>query len=344
MAIKVLVVDDSGVMRLLITDILQQNKSINVIGTASNGNEAVKKTIELNPDVVVMDMIMGQYDGVYGVTQIMKQKPTPILLLSSLGNTDLSLILEALDAGAFDYINKPSKGSTKLSDIQERLTRKVILASKADLSKLGHKQINVNTNNHTFSDVLPYDSIVIGSSTGGPSALEAVISKLPGNLTIPVLIAQHMPENFIPSFAQRLNKLNELEVVVGKKDMKVKGGLIIIAPGNDNMIVSKNRQGEVVISFTTKRYKEFNDPSVDALMDSVATVYGKKTIGVILTGMGKDGTCGIGKIKDKGGYTIAQDEKTSVVFGMPKAAITSGKVDSVVPLNEVGGFVVSCLS
>ena len=344
MAINVLVVDDSAVMRLLVSDILQHSASLKVVDTASNGKEAVRKTLELSPDVVVMDMIMGQYDGLYGVTQIMKQKPTPVLLLSSLGNTDLSPIIEALHAGAFDYINKPAKNNTKIRDIEQKLIRKVILASKADLTKLGHTQISANTHHHTFSDNLPYDVVVVGSSTGGPSAIETVIAKLPGNLAIPVLIAQHMPENFIPSFVQRLNKISPLEVVMGKKGMKVFPGLIIIAPGNRNMIVKKNEIGETVISFTFKSFKEFNHPSIDALMESVADVYGKKTIGIILTGMGKDGTRGVKSIKETGGFTIAQDEKTSVVFGMPKEAIKSGKIDSVVPIQEVGNFVVSCLS
>ena len=148
----------------------------------------------------------------------------------------------------------------------------------------------------------------------------------------------------MPSFVQRLNKISPLEIVMGKKGMKVTAGLIIIAPGNKNMIVQKNKTGEVEISFTKKSFKEFNHPSINALMESVADVYGKKTLGVILTGMGKDGTFGVKKIKETGGLTIAQDEKTSVVFGMPKEAIKSGKIDKVVPIQEVGNFVVSCLS
>lgn len=344
MAIKVLVVDDSGVMRLIVSDILQQSNSIKVIGTASNGKEALASTLKLSPDVVVMDMVMGHYDGLYGVTQIMKKKPTPVLLLSSLGNTDLSQIMMALHAGAFDYINKPVKNSTKIRDIQDRLIRKVILASKADLKKLGYKKVTANTHTHSFSTNLLYDSVVIGSSTGGPTAIETVVSKLPSNMAIPVFIAQHMPENFIPSFVQRLNKISPLEVVLGTDNLKVTPGIVIIAPGGSNMIVRKNKNNEVVISFSNKKYKEFNFPSVDALMESVAEVYGERTIGAVLTGMGKDGTLGIKKIKEKGGYTIAQDEKSSVVFGMPKEAIKSGKIDSVVPIKEVGNFVVSCLS
>lgn len=344
MSIKVLIVDDSSIMRLLISDILQRNNSIKVVGTATDGKDALVKTKELNPDVVVMDMIMGKYDGLYGVKNIMLHKPTPILLLSSLGNTDLNPIVEALHEGAFDYINKPSKNNAGIRDIEQKLIRKVVIASRADLKKLGSKEIKTITHNHTFSDSIPYDSIIIGSSTGGPSALETVIAKFPGNLAVPVIIAQHMPENFVPSFVKRLNKITPLEVVMGRKDMKVKAGLIIIAPGSRNMVLRKNEIGEVVVDFTKERFKEFNFPSIDALMLSAAEVYKEKAIGIVLTGMGKDGTYGITKIKQTGGYTIAQDEKTSVVFGMPKEAIKSGNIDRVVPIHEVGNFVVSCLS
>ena len=344
MAINVLVVDDSSVMRLLVSDILQQNSNINVVGTAANGKEALDKTLELNPDVVVMDMIMGQYDGLYGVKQIMRKKPTPILLLSSLGNTDLNPIIQALQEGAFDYVNKPSKNNTRIRDIEQKLIRKVVIASRTDISKLGKSEVKPITHDHTFSDNLPYEVVVIGSSTGGPSALEAVITKLPGNLVTPVLIAQHMPENFVPSFVKRLDKMTPLNVVMGKKDMVVEKGSIYISPGSRNMIVRKNEVNEVVIDFTTKRFKEFNFPSIDGLMESVASTYGRKTIGIVLTGMGRDGTEGIKRIKEMGGFTVAQDEATSVVCGMPKEAIKSGKVDRVVPIHEVGNFVVSCLS
>ena len=276
--------------------------------------------------------------------QIMRKKPTPILLLSSLGNTDLNPIIQALQEGAFDYVNKPSKNNTRIRDIEQKLIRKVVIASRTDISKLGKSEVKPITHDHTFSDNLPYEVVVIGSSTGGPSALEAVITKLPGNLVTPVLIAQHMPENFVPSFVKRLDKMTPLNVVMGKKDMVVEKGSIYISPGSRNMIVRKNEVNEVVIDFTTKRFKEFNFPSIDGLMESVASTYGRKTIGIVLTGMGRDGTEGIKRIKEMGGFTVAQDEATSVVFGMPKEAIKSGKVDRVVPIHEVGNFVVSCLS
>lgn len=345
MGINVLVVDDSSVMRLLIHDIISQDKSINVVDTAKNGKEAVEKNNVLNPDVIVMDMIMGQYDGLYGVKEIMRTNPKPILLLSSIGNTNLSSIIEALNAGAFDYINKPADHRTKLRDIGKDIIYKVKQASKADLSKLLiDTEVSSNINNHTFSDFLPYDIFAVGASTGGPTAVEKVISKLPGNLAIPVVIVQHMPENFVPSFVQRLNKLTPLTVEIGKVGTKIIAGKIVIAPGGKNMILKKNEAGEVVVSFTQKKYKDYNNPSINSVMESVAEIYGNRSIGAILTGMGKDGVLGITAIKNCGGFTIAQDENTCVVFGMPKEAIKSGNIDSIVPINEIGNFVVSSLS
>ena len=345
MAINTLVVDDSSVMRLLVKDILEQDKSIHVIDTAKNGKEAYLKTKELHPDVVVMDMIMGQYDGLYGVKQIMKNSPTPILLLSSIGNTDLSPIIESLNEGAFDYINKPANKSTRLRDIGKDIIYKVKQAAKSDIDKLANqKTASKNIFEHTFEENLPYDIIAIGASTGGPGAVEKVLSKLPRNLAVPVIVAQHMPENFVPSFVNRLNKITPLKVIMGKPGVKIEPGKVIIAPGSRNMIINRNEVGKVVVGFTQKRYKEYNYPSINAVFESVSKVYGKKSIGIILTGMGKDGANGLVEIKNAGGYTIAQDEETSVVYGMPKEAVKSGKVDRIVSIDEIGNFVVSCLS
>lgn len=345
MQINTLVVDDSSVMRLLIKDILEQDSNIKVIDTATNGKEALDKTRRLNPDIVVMDMVMGHYDGLYGVKQIMSAHPTPILLLSSLGNTDMTPIMEALNAGAFDYINKPANRSTRLRDIGQDIIRKVKQGCRVDITKLKDtKKVSENTHTHTFSDDMPYDIVVIGASTGGPTAVEKVLSKLPGNMAVPVVVTQHMPSNFVPSFAQRLNKITPLNVVVGTAGMRLQPKTVIIAPGDKNMIIRRDEHNIPVVAFTSKNYPEYNHPSINAVMESVAEVYGKKSLGVILTGMGRDGAAGLGNIKDAGGFTIAQDEETSVVFGMPKEAIKSGKVDRTVPIQEIGSFIVSCLS
>lgn len=342
--IKILLADDSIFMRLFLTNIFQAEKDIEVIATASNGKDAVEKTKLHKPDVVVIDMNMGQYDGIYGIENIMKDRPTPIVILSAVGNTDFPTIEKALKLGAVDYVNKPNQANTEMKEVMDELVQKIRVASEANL-KTGKVALETkaNSNVHTFAD-LNYDVVVIGSSTGGPGAIEAIIKNLPSNMKVPILIAQHMPSNFVPSFAARLNELSPLEIVMARKGDILIPGHVYIAPGSRNMIVKRNESGQVEIDFTSKTFKEYNYPSVDCLMTSVAEIYGNKTIGVILTGMGKDGSLGMKAIKEKGGYTIAQNQETSVVYGMPKHVVDNGNANAVIAINEMGGYIVSCLS
>ena len=343
--IKVLIADDSGFMRLLIKDILLSDNDLEVVATATDGKEAVEKTLKYRPDVVLLDMMMPKYDGIYAVEQIMIKQPTPIVILSSIGHSNINPIMESLKLGAFDYLNKPVKGNAKLRTLDTELINKIKLAAVSNVEPNVKILSAANVNDHVFSNDLPYDVIVIGSSTGGPNALDELLKRIPGNLAVPILIAQHMPENFVPSFAMRLNKLVPLEVEVGRKGMIVTPGRVIVAPGNRNMIVKKNPEtGNVEIDFSFKKYPEYNHPSVTALMNSVADTYGNRAIGVILTGMGKDGAEGMTNIKQKGGYTIAQNKESCAVFGMPREAIERNCIDSVVPIAEMGGFITSCLS
>ena len=332
-------------MRLIISDIISSDTQIKVIGTASDGKEAAEKTCDLKPDIVILDMEMGEYGGRYAIERIMKECPTPILILSSLGNTNLNEVLEALNLGAVDYINKPDKNKTKIRDISSQIITKVKAVSKKANKKalVSSKKTNVNTNVHTFNTKLRYDAIVIGSSTGGPSAIEKIITKFPSNLPIPVFICQHMPVNFIHSFAQRLNALTPLNVIVGTKNEKVKAGNIYIAPGDQNMIVSKNTVGRIVIDYDPKVYKEYNNPSVNSMMISVSKVYHEKSIGVILTGMGRDGTDGMKALHESGAYTIAQDKASSVIYGMPREVFEKGYAKESISIDAMSGFLVSCL-
>lgn len=342
--IKVLLADDSGFMRLLVTDILKSDSEIEVVATASNGKDALEKTRQFNPDVVVMDINMGQYDGLYGIERIMDTQPTPILILSAVGNSDFPVIERGLKLGAVDYLNKPAHNNTKVKDVSEELIQKIKMVAQANIgARLAVNEIKNNTNSHTFSE-LNYDVVVIGASTGGPGALESIIRKLPDNMAVPIVIAQHMPVNFVPSFASRLNDLSPLDISMARKGDLLKPGKILIAPASRNMMLVRNEDGQVQIDFTSKTFKEFNYPSVDCLMSSVAEVYGNRAIGVILTGMGRDGAQGMKAIKEKYGYTIAQSKETCVVFGMPKEAIENGSIQSVVPVSEIAGFIVSCLS
>lgn len=343
--IKVLVADDSLFMRYLTADILKKAESFEIVDFARDGKEASEKCCALKPDVVVMDMLMGEYDGLMGVEMIMKKCPTPIVILSALGTTDMEPIMQALKLGAIDYHHKPDRSSKDIKENDDLLVKKVTSAAQVQLKELINlsPKLKENRNKHTFSDNLNYDVIVIGSSTGGPTALETVITRLPENLSVPVVIAQHMPENFVPSFANRLDQLTPLSVSMAKKDDELEAGKIFIAPGSRNMIVRQNVNGKVVCDFTPKRYKEYNFPSVTGLMSSVAEVFGNRAIGVILTGMGKDGAEGMKEIREKGGYTIAQSKETCVVYGMPREAVDIGAIKSIVPLDEIGPFIVSCL-
>ncbi len=341
--IKVLVADDSTIMRIMLSDILTRDKKISITGMARNGQEVIDQTYKDKPDVIVMDLNMGEYGGLYALEEIMKTKPTPVVMVSSISKSDTEPVTRALKLGAFDFINKPVWKEGGLKEIGTELVNKVMVAATSELS-LNQVDLKPVVANHTFSDVLEYQVVVIGASTGGPSAVETVLHRLPENLAVPVLVAQHMPENFIPSFVKRLNTITPLQVEVGRHGTVLQPRKIYVAPGGRNMVVRRKNSQEVEISFTNKTFRAYNYPSIDALMTSAVSAYGSGTIGVVLTGMGKDGTEGVTRIKRAGGLTIAQDEATSVVFGMPKEAIGSGNVDYTVPINEIGFFLVSSLS
>ncbi|MEQ8471619.1 MAG: chemotaxis-specific protein-glutamate methyltransferase CheB [Marinoscillum sp.] len=341
--INILIVDDSAFMRLLLTDLLNKDEELNVIGSASDGKEAIDKVRELKPDVVLLDMNMGQYDGLYAVEGIMKVKSVPILILSSVGNTNLDPIFDALELGAVDYINKPQRGGSKIREIDKQLVATVKRVTRASPKPTKIVKDGLSRLPHTFDSKAKYHIIVVGASTGGPTAVEKVITSLPANLNVPVVIGQHMPTNFIKSFAARLDYLSPLKVVVGKKGMIPKPGMVIIAPGDTNMVIRKTDNGSPKIGFSEEVYKEYNNPSINALMSSIATAYGEKAIGVLLTGMGKDGVKGLGEIKGSGGLTIAQDESSSIIYGMPKLAFETGAACTVLHIKEIGGYLVNCL-
>jgi two-component system chemotaxis response regulator CheB len=273
----------------------------------------------------------------------MKHKPTPIVVLSSLGKAD-PIVFDALKEGAVDFVDKPKdKVVSNIRDVNHILIDAVKTAKKANVLPMRSAGKAI-THAHTFEAKLNYEIIAIGASTGGPGAVEKVIDKLPANLSIPVVIAQHMPERFLESFALRLDTLTPLHVKLAEKGEVLTGGKIYIVPGHSNTKVGRDVfSGKITISFTRREFQEFNFPSVDCLLLSVADTYKNKAIGVILTGMGKDGTEGMKAIYDAGGYTIAQDETSSVVYGMPKSAVDSGVVKKSVPLYDISSFIIGCL-
>lgn len=341
--IRVLVADDSALMRILINDIINTDPDIQVVGQANNGKTAYLLTQELKPDVVLMDVNMGEYDGIYGVIEIMEHCPTPIIILSSIGNVDMNPILQGLELGAIDYLNKPAKNRVNMDEVKHDLIEKIKVASTINLEELLDKPLAVNINEHSFDNATSYDCIVLGASTGGPRALERILTQLPKNLTIPVVIAQHMPASFVPAFASRLNQLTPLEVSVAKQGSILAAGHVYLASGDINLTVECKREN-YIFGATTQQFLAYNNPSIDALMLSIAEAYKGRAIGVLLTGMGKDGAIGLKAMKVAGSYTIAQSEASCIVYGMPKAAVQSDAVKQVVHLDEIAAFIVSCLA
>jgi two-component system chemotaxis response regulator CheB len=332
--IRTLLIEDSAFMRKVIADILCSDQNIELIGTAVNGKDGTDLAIKEKPDVIVTDMVMPDYDGLYVVRSIMEVQPTAVIVLSSLDKSN-SRIFDALKFGAFDFIDKPTELNIKsLADYP--LVELVKHAAKTDISLLKSKEEKIEKKAHSFNKGLKYEIIVIGSSTGGPGALESIIMKLPTNLSVPVVIAQHMPARFLETFTQRLNENSPLHVKLATKGEQIQAGKIYIAPGDINLCVGQSPiDQKPIFMFTQKSFDEFNNPSVNCLFESVAEVYGKKSIGVILTGMGRDGSRGLRKIHEAGGSCIAQDEESSVVFGMPKAAVEENAATEVVSLSEM---------
>lgn len=336
--IKTLLIEDSGFMRIFLSDILRKDDRIELVATANNGRDGVEKAISLKPDVVITDMMMPDYDGLYVVRQLMKEMPVPIILLSTLDRANPQ-IFDALREGAFDFLDKPQGKE----NIYLALTEMVVEASITDNIKLRKKTKSKNTSVHTFDAKLNFDIIVIGASTGGPSAVEHIINHIPNNLSIPVIIAQHMPERFIETFASRLADSTGLRVSVLREGESLNGNRVYLAPGNSNIKLDRSTNSTPVVKYVNDVFKEYNNPSIDSIMGSVGEVYGKRAIGVILTGMGKDGTQGLLKIKKAGGLTVTQDEASSVVYGMPKSAYESGAATFQIPLTEIPNFIISAL-
>ena len=342
MQTKVLIVDDSGFMRLLIKDMLADESSIEVVDVAENGKEAFEKTKLLDPDVVLLDLVMKDYDGLYALNKIMKEVPKPIIILSGASEGHPEKVFQAMDEGAFDFMAKPNKVS-KFRDIQKMLVQKIKSAGKTDIQKLMRKK-GINNNPHTFEEIPNFEMIVIGASTGGTSAVESILKNLPCNLPIPMLIAQHIPTDFGYSFAARLSKESPFEVRVPNNKEFLREGVVYLAPSESNVLLKHHDQRDTFFfEYSHERYPNFNFPSINMLMISVAKLLKNKTIGVQLTGMGSDGKDGIVEIFNRGGFTIAQNKESSVVFGMPKEAIDAGVVREVLHLNEIPAYIINLL-
>lgn len=343
--ISVLVADDSIFIRKRISRILESDRRISVVGTASNGAEAIEKVKELQPDVITLDVEMPVLNGLEALDQIVKEYSTPVIMLSALTKQGAEVTLKALELGAFDFIPKPA--TTNEDDLLNFSRDLILKIRSAAVSRLGivnikpsmapneYKNVNKTPKKRILIDKSKI-AVAIGISTGGPRTLLDVIPKIPKGFPGSIFIAQHMPEGFTASLAERLNSISALEVREAKNGDVIKPSVCYIAPGGRHMKVqhmslSKGTMIKVTDEPVTALYK----PSADVLMTSVAEVYGGGAIGIVMTGMGRDGTKGMHEIKQHGGTTISEDKSTCIVYGMPKSVEEAGLSDHVVPANNI---------
>ncbi|MEA4900833.1 MAG: chemotaxis response regulator protein-glutamate methylesterase [Desulfitobacterium sp.] len=372
-----LIVDDSPFMRLTLQKILNQDPQIKVVDTARDGREGIEKLRALHPQVITMDVEMPVMNGLQALDEIMRWQPTPVIILSAVTTEGTQATMKALDYGAFDVVAKPSgKPGADLKNLAVDLIEKVKGAAQVDPSRLskngaiGRTAMKSNALNSqtqganpaalpnrvsTQSGVNrggrstakrpkhPIEVVAIGTSTGGPSALQTVLPQLPANFPVPVIVAQHMPPGFTGPLAQRLNGLCPLKVREGVHGEPLKAGTIYIAPaGKQIQVMRKNGQLFLNIGDESPITTLYH-PSVDVMFLSLAKEVGKGALGVVMTGMGNDGLKGMREIKALEGFAIAEAEETCVVYGMPRAIVDAGLADRVVPLSEIGHVIVECV-
>jgi two-component system, chemotaxis family, protein-glutamate methylesterase/glutaminase len=340
--IRVLIVDDSAVIRKVITEELSRFQDIEVIGTAVDPYVARDKILKLRPDVITLDLEMPRMDGLSFLAKLMKHYPMPVVVLSSLAPENSQNALRALDLGAVEVLCKPgAPHSTK--DISQSLAQAIRAAASA---RINVDPVKTDWTGATarLSSLLgqtTHKVVAIGASTGGTKAIEAVLSGMPA--TSPgVVIVQHMPQNFTASFARRLNEICQVRVRQACDNDCVVPGTALIAPGNRHMLLNR-RGGTYLVNIKNGPRVHFQRPSVDVLFQSVAKNAGRNAVGILLTGMGVDGAKGLLAMRQKGANTIAQDEKTCVVFGMPKEAIRLGAAEEVVPLSKIPAAIIDAL-
>ena len=330
--VRVFVVDDSAVVRSILDKELSKSRYIDVVGTAPDPFAARDKIVKIKPDVVILDIEMPRMDGLTFLKKLMKYYPLPVIILSSLTPDGGDLALEAIDSGAVDVLCKPG-GAYTVGDMIVQIKEKILSASMVDVNKIDNQNKPKIPSQRLSMTKTTNQIISIGTSTGGTKALENFLSQMPDN-SPGILIVQHMPEHFTKSFANRLNQICSIEVKEAEDGDSVVNGRALISPGNYHMLL-KRSGARYYVNVKKGPLVNRHRPSVDVLFKSVAKYAGKNAVGIIMTGMGKDGAEGLLKMKKEGARTIAQDEASSIVFGMPKIAIEIGAIDHVLPLDRI---------
>jgi two-component system chemotaxis response regulator CheB len=363
---RVLVVDDSAFMRKVISDMIAEDPAFEVVGTARDGLEALQKVAKLQPDLVTLDVEMPRKDGLETLRDIMASSPVPVVMLSSVTHSGAKATIEALALGAVDFVPKPSGAiSLDIEKIKDELISKLKAAAlakvqpvKARLEPFGGRPEPVRAKPQPIKSVSlppakkpaafpqqpdsssPRSIVAIGASTGGPRALEAVLRQFPKDLPAAVLVVQHMPAGFTRSMAERLDQLSSITVKEAEEGERIRARVAYVAPGDYHMVIGAG----ATIRLEQTPPVNYVRPSVDVTFLSLPPAYARQAVGVILTGMGKDGAAGMAQIKAAGGVTIVQDENTSVIYSMPRAVVENGDADFILPLDRIGDAAVRAVT
>ena len=336
--IRVLVVDDSAFVRKAVERMLGAADDIEVVGFAADGEEGLARARELRPDVVTLDVRMPRLGGLETLERLMAERPVPVLLMSSLTQEGAEVTLRGLELGAMDFVDKSSVQPMSMLSLAEELVAKVRALGRAQV----RPRLRLAPPLVTGSAGAPAECVVIAASTGGPTALQAVVGGLPAGFPAAVLLVQHIPRGFTKSLAERLDARSAVPVREARDGEAVGPGTVLVAPaGIHSRVVRRGDQVELVLEEEPR--DALHRPSANVLMISAAEAYGPLAVGVVLTGMGSDGTEGLRAIREKGGLTLAEAEETCVIYGMPKAAIEAGVVHRAVPLDRVAGQILAAV-
>jgi two-component system chemotaxis response regulator CheB len=347
--IKVIVIDDSAFMRKSLTLMLESDREIRVIATARDGSDGIEKISKLKPDIVTLDIEMPGMDGITALKIIMEQMPVPVLMVSSLTTESAQATMQAFELGAVDFVSKDLASiSTNIKYIKDELIDKIkqIVRSRLIQTRFRMRRL-VQSSRDRKSQIAPvskivsfesvasdFQAVVVGISTGGPEALHKLIPKIPEQFPIGMVIVQHMPPHFTKSLAGRLNNISEVNVKEAEQGEVIEPGKVLIAPGGKHLTF-RNDGPNVITEISDEPIDALYRPSADIMMKSASVTFHGPLLGVIMTGMGRDGVEGLKCIKSKGGYVIAQDEESCVVYGMPQAALDEDVVDSMVSLENI---------
>ncbi|ABQ27299.1 protein-glutamate methylesterase/protein-glutamine glutaminase [Geotalea uraniireducens] len=349
--VRVVVIDDSAYNRRTITKMLEEVPEVEVVGYAANGEEGIRRVIDLSPDLVTLDLEMPRMDGFTTLRIIMSSCPTPVIVISS-GSED-ERVFKALELGAVDFIAKPTRTiSDELLKIQDDLQKKVRSVFNLNMAGIKRRESLFIQEAKAKKEKKPalfptaktvkskVDIVAIGASTGGPPALQSIFSAFAEPLPVAVVVSQHMPAGFTRAFAERLNRTSGFEIKEAKDGDAVLPGRVLVAPGGRNMVL-QSLDGKVIVRVVDPAPTDKYIPSVDAMLASCAEIYGSRLLAVVLTGMGNDGSRGVKTAKAAGARILAESEESAVVFGMPREAIATGLVDKVAPIDRMANEIAS---